>query len=85
MYVMYIYIYMCVCICVCIHVYEIDRFRSSHPGVFLKVGAPKMCGKSWKDIYEELHFSQCFKHATWRKQPPSPTFSRIVLMILCYL
>ena len=54
---MYIYIYMCVRICVCIHVYEIDRFRSSHPGVFLKVGAPKVYGKSWKDIYEELHFS----------------------------
>ena len=36
--------------------YEIDRFRSSHPGAFLKIVAPKMYAKSWKDIYEELKF-----------------------------
>ena len=41
-----------------IHIYKINKFRSYNPGVFLKIGTPKMCAKSWKDTCEELHFLQ---------------------------
>ena len=73
---------------ICIHIFEINRFRNSHPGVFLKVGAPKMYTKACKDTCGKLHFLQ--RCGLWacnfvKMDLFHRYFSMTVLTILCYL
>ena len=49
------------------HICEINRFRSSHPGVFLKVGASKMNTKPGNDTCEELCNIVSCRHASLQK------------------